>query len=169
MAYLYTRKNGRSEIREARSTPRGPRSYTLASFSGPLTAEHLDRAESAARRPFHRAAIIARAHELGVVVTRRSADAPAHELLARLRMDAALDPRLATLLREQLSKLPAEPISDELSDVVEWVGASDAERGRALRDVLRLYDTIARSREPVREAKAEQFPRFEVRAERQAS
>ena len=35
MAYLYCRENGRAEIREAHSTPRGPRSRTLASFRHP--------------------------------------------------------------------------------------------------------------------------------------
>jgi hypothetical protein len=56
-----------------------------------------------------------------------------------------------------------------LVDVIEWLGASDHERGRALRDVLRLYDQIARSRDPVAEPEAARFPRFDVRPERRAS
>ena len=46
MAYFYARKTGRVEIREAYSTPRGPRSRTLASFRGALddtaTTEQLE-------------------------------------------------------------------------------------------------------------------------------
>jgi len=165
MAYLYRRKSGRVEIREARTTARGPRSFTLASFSGPLEPAHLERAEAAARRPFDRARILARARELGVPVAGQGADAEAQALIARLRAGAALDPRLVPLLREQLAGRPAAPLSDELADVAEWLGASDRERGNALRDVLRLYDTIARSRAPVREPARVRFPRFEVRPE----
>lgn len=169
MAYLYARKSGRTEIREARSTGRGPRSYTLASFRGVLTAEHLDRAASAARRPFDRAAIVARAIALEIPVARASADACAHELVAKLRAGASLDPQLVTVLREQLAELDQAPIPDDLADVVEWLGASEHERGRALRDVLRLYDTIARSRDPVREPESARFPRFAIRPAERAS
>ena len=169
MAYLYVRKSGRVEIREAHSTPRGPRSRTLASFKGALTEEHLDRAESASARPFDREAIRIRANELGVPLRRSSADAPAHALIARLRSGARLDPVLVTVLSEQLDACVAAPVSDELADVVEWIGASDHERGCALRDVLRLYDTIARSREAVRTSDRACFPRFAVRPGRRAS
>ncbi len=168
MAYLYMRKSGRVEIREARSTPKGPRSRTLASFTGALTELHLDRAEAAATRAFDRQALRARAAKLGIPVARSSADAAAHALIARLRRGAPLDPRLAGVLGERLALREAAPVPDELEDVVEWIGASDAERGRALRDVLRLSDTIVRSRGAVREREARRFPRFEVRPERRA-
>jgi hypothetical protein len=160
MAYLYVRKMGRTEIREAYSSARGPRSRTLVSFRGPLRPEHLDRAEAAARRPFDREAIRRRARELGIAVEEPCADPAARELLAHLRRGAALDPRLAALVRDRLAAVPAEPISEELADAAEWVGASELERGRALRDVLRLYDQIARSREPVRTAPAVRLARF---------
>jgi hypothetical protein len=172
MAYLYVRRNGRVEIREAHSTPRGPRSRTLVSFKGPLSEEHLDRAELAATRGFARAALCRRAEELGVRVERASADSCAHALIAGLRSGARLDPVLVGLLRTRLDELPAAPAPDDVGDVVEWLGASDHERGRALRDVLRLYDQIARSREPVDEPAqrlSPGFPRFAVRAERRAS
>jgi hypothetical protein len=169
MAYLYLRKSGRVEIREAHSTPRGPRSRTLASFRGALSEEHLERAESAATRPFDRAAIRLRATELGVPIVRASASSDARSLLARLRSGARIDPVLVGLLREQLDGRACAPVPDELADVAEWIGASDYERGLALRDVLRLYDTIARSRDPVREPEAARFPRFAVRPERRAS
>lgn len=163
MAYLYLRKSGRAEIREAHTTPRGPRSFTLASFQGPLTEEILERAEAAANRPFDRTAIRERARELEIPIARPSADAAAHALTARLRSGSRLDPVLVTILREQLAGIEARPVGDDVSDVVEWIGASEFERGRALRDVLRLYDTIVRSREPVIEVAAPRFPRFQVR------
>lgn len=167
MAYLYVRRTGRVEVREAHSTPRGPRSRTLASFRGPLSDEILDRAESASTGRFDRDALRARAAELGVRVAPAVADPRA--LIARLRRGARIDPVLATVLRGQLESAAAAPVSDDLADVIEWIGASDAERGRALRDVLRLYDTIARSRDAVREPAAVRFPRFEVRPGRRAS
>jgi hypothetical protein len=169
MAYLYQRKSGRTEIREAHSTERGPRSRTLVSFRGSLRPEHLDRAEAAARRPFDRDALRRRARELGVAVEAPCADGAARELIARLRRGASLDARLAALLRDQLSALPAHALPEELAETAEWIGASEHERGRALRDVLRLYDAIARSREPVRAAPEPRFPRFASRPARAAS
>jgi len=169
MAYLYQRKGGRAEIREAHTTARGPRSRTLVSFRGPLRYEHLDRAEAAARRPFDRDALERRARELGIGVEEPRADSAAREVIARLRRGAALDARLAALLRDQLAALPADPIPVDLADAAEWVGASEVERGRALRDVLRLYGAIAESREPVRAAPAPRFPRFASRPGHAAS
>lgn len=169
MAYLYIRRNGRVEIREAHSTPRGPRSRTLVSFQGALTEPLLDRAESASARGFDRDAIRGRARELGVPVAHPVADAEAHALIARLRRGARIDPVLVSVLREQLASREAAPVPEELADVIEWIGAGDHERGDALRDVLRLYDRIARSRDAVREPEARRFPRFEVRPGRRAS
>jgi hypothetical protein len=169
MAYLYVRKNGRVEIREAHSTPRGPRSRTLASFHGPLSEAHLDRAEFASTRPFDREALRGRAEELGVPLLRSSADPPARALIAQLQRGAQLDPVLVSVLREQLDRREAVPVPDDLGDVIEWIGAGDHERGRALRDVLRLYDRIVRSRDAVREPDAARFPRFAVRPGRRAS
>jgi hypothetical protein len=162
MAYLYSRAGGRVEIREAHTTPRGPRSRTLASFRGALSDAHLDRAEAAARRPFDRAALVRRARERGVPVEQRRADGPARALLAALRRGAPLDPRLRVLLQDQLGGQALPPLAEDLGDVADWLGASDVERGLALRDVLRLYDTIARSREPVRAAEPARFPRIQT-------
>ena len=58
---------------------------------------------------------------------------------------------------------------DDLAEAAEWIGAREIERAAALRDVLRLYGAIARSREPVREAPAARFPRFASRPRRAAS
>jgi len=165
MAYLYQRPGGRCEIRESHSTPRGPRSRTLVSFQGALTPELLDRAESAARRPLDREAIERRARQLGIAVRERRADAAARRTLALLRSGAALDPRLASLLSEALAELPREPIPERLADAAEWIGASDVERGRALRDVLRLYGAIAASPDAAPPPDGDRFPRFESRRE----
>ena len=169
MAYLYVRKSGRAEIREAHTTPKGPRSRTLASFQGALTEEHLERAAAASTRHFDRDAIRARARELGIPVADSTALSPAHALVARLQRGAWLDPVLVSVLRERLEAMEATEVPDELTDVVEWIGASDHERGRALRDVLRLYDTIARSPDAAPAREAPRFPRFQVRPGRQAS
>jgi hypothetical protein len=93
----------------------------------------------------------------------------ARALLARLRSGARLAPVLVSLLREQLDARESAPVPDDLLDAIEWIGASDHERGRALRDVLRLYDRIRRSRGTVREREAPRFPRFDVRPVRRAS
>jgi hypothetical protein len=169
MAYLYVRKSGRVEIREARSTARGPRSRTLVSFRGPLTERHLDRAESAAASGLDRAVRRARAEALGVPIERSSAASAVRVLLARLRNGERVDPVLVGALRDRLDRSESAPAPDELVDVIEWIGASDHERGRALRDVLRLYDRIRRSRGALREREDPRFPRFEVRPERRAS
>jgi hypothetical protein len=139
------------------------------SFQGALTSELLDRAESAAQRPVDRAALERRARELGIGVTPCRADAPARELLARLRGGAPLDPRLASLLRDALARQTAAPLPDALADVAEWIGAGEAERGRALRDVLRLYGAIAGSRDAVQAPRRERFPRFETHTRSEAS
>jgi hypothetical protein len=164
MAYLYQRPDGRIEIREAHASERGPRSRTLVSFRGALTPEHLDRAEARATRPLDRAALRARARARGVPVREAGAAAAARSLLARLRRGDALDPDLAAVLREALAPHAAPAVPAALAEVSEWLGASDAERGEALRDVLRLYGTVADSREPVRQRPAPGFPRFRSRA-----
>jgi hypothetical protein len=169
MAYLYLRKTGRVEIREAVATPRGPRSRTLASFRGALTEEALERAESVATRAIDRGALRRRAAELGVPIAPTRAEPEARALLARLRSGAPLDPVLAGLLTEQLATRETAPLPDELGDVVEWLGASEHERGRALRDVLRLYDRIARSPDAAPAREGERFPRFAVRPASRAS
>ena len=169
MAYLYTRRSGQVEIRESRATPKGPRSRTLASFRGPLTDALLDQAEARATARFDRRTLVAKAAALGIRFLPDKADAAARKLLAALRRGAPLEPVLATALKRALEPLETAPIPDAVLDVVEWLGASDIERARALRDVLRLYDTIARSRDPVPMQPPAQLPRIPPEARRQAA
>jgi len=69
-------------------------------------------------------------------------------------------PVMTTLLREALARAPAEPVPERLAEVAEWVGAPEAERGRALRELLDLYGRIAAHRPPRRERERRRFPRF---------
>jgi len=166
VAYLARRPGGRFDIRESVLTARGPRSRTLATFRGALTSEVLERAGRRATRPLDLDRLRARAAGLGIPVSERRHDRAARELLAALRSGARLDPGLAHLLREALAAQPASPPPAPLREVAEWIGADDAQRGRALRDLLRVSDRIVRSREPVREREAVRFPRIRSRRAR---
>jgi hypothetical protein len=125
-----------------------------------LTPEVLDQAEAAARRPFDRHALLRRARRKGVPVTRERRHPEARKLLAQLRTGRALDPTLVTLLRGALELLVAEPVPPHLNDVAEWVGRSEAARGKALRGLLRMASRVLRSRGPLREPPVQAFPRF---------
>ncbi len=163
MAYLVRRSPARFDIRESVTTPDGPRSKTLATFQGALTPEVLDEAERSATRPFERHRLEARARALGVPVTERREDRAAREMLAALRSGVAIDPVLIALLKQRLDELPAAPVPSSLAEVSDWVGANEAERGTALRDLLRLSDRIVRSRRSVRTRPHVPFPRFRSR------
>jgi hypothetical protein len=165
MAYL-TIRAGRCDIREAVHTAAGPRSRTLVSFRGALTPELLERAAARARRPFDPAALIARARVRGIPVTERRDDRPARELLAALRAGARIDPVLVTQLREALAGLPAAPAPAALADVAEWVGASDAERGQTLRELLGVTERVLAGRPKLREPARPRFPGIPVRGKR---
>ena len=169
MAYLVRRSSERFDLREAFATPAGPRSRTLATFRPPLTPEILERAAARATRPFDRAAILARAAQLGVSATERREDRAARELLAGLRAGAPIDPVLVTLLRDALASAESAPVPERLAEVAEWVGAPDAQRGAAVRDLLRLSDRIVKARGAVRSRPKPKFPRFSSRHGRRRS
>ena len=160
MAYLVKRAGERIEIRESLSTPRGPRSRQLARFSGVLTPAVLAEAEARATRPFDAAALERRARVLGIPVELRAPEHEARALLARLRRGDPLDPVLAGLLGRALADLPTAPVPDGLEEVAEWVGATPAARGAALRDLLDTCGRIAASRPPPGETRYQSFPRF---------
>lgn len=160
LAYLVRRPGGRFDIRESVATPSGPRSRTLATFRDTLSPEVLDLAESRASRRFGRGDLVLRAAALGLPVSERREDRAARDLLAALRRGARVDPVLVKLLRDTLARLPATTAPATLTEAAEWLGAGTAERGRALRDLLRLSDRIARWRKPVRSRPRRAFPRF---------
>lgn len=153
------------EIRECRTTARGPRQYVLARFRGVLTPEVLQRAEARAQRPFDRAKLLASARRRGIPVSTHRTDAAARHLLAELRAGASIEPGLVALLREALGMLEAEALPEHLDDAADWIGRSQAERGKALRGLLRTASRIARSAGPRREPEQAPFPRFDSRAD----
>ena len=162
MAYLVRRSPGRTEIRESYATPEGPRSRVLASFSGPLTRDTLARAAARASRRFDAAAVARRARAMRIQVRERSREPEARALLSRLRRSDPLDPALVAALRRALAQRPETPAPEAFAEVSEWIGASAAERGAALRELLDLYGRIAQSRPPQRQPTParEHFPRF---------
>lgn len=145
MASLTIRRDGRYEIRESESTRRGPRSRTLAIFSE-LTDAHLDRAAARARGRFDREAILARARELGVPIQASPATRLALELIAQIHRGEVVAPSVALVLGEALGRDSGSRLPDDVAPAVEWLGRSEEERGRAVRELLRLADRIVRSR-----------------------
>jgi hypothetical protein len=159
------RTQGRAhEIRECRSTERGPRQYVLARFKGVLTPEVLERAEARAKRRFDRAKLLESARRRGIPVSSHRTDTAARRLLAELRAGGSVEPGLVALLREALGMLAAEPLPEHLEDAAEWIGRSQAERGKALRGLLRTASRITRSTGPRREPEEPRFPRFHSQA-----
>jgi hypothetical protein len=149
------------EIRECRSTERGPRQYVLARFKDVLTPEILAEAASRAQRPFHAEKLIASARARGVAVTSERRHAAARRLLGEMRAGRTPEPSLATLLKQALETVEERPLPAHLADAADWVGRSEASRGRALRGLLRAASRVVRSRGPRRSApEARRFPRF---------
>ena len=171
MAFVTRRRDGRFEIREAHRGARGPRARSLASFRGALSPEILDAAEARASRPFDRARLVAAAEAIGLPVVSWRECRPARELIAWLRGGHRLDPTLASLLRGLLEATTARDAGSApapLAEVCEWLGAAEAERGHALRGLLRVSDRILQSRGPLRRPEERRFPRFESRPRRAA-
>jgi hypothetical protein len=160
MAFLSRRKDGRIEIRETRRTPRGPRATTLASFRGALSPDILEAAAERAHAPLDTAALWRRAAELGIPTTERRDERATRKLIAQLRRGMLPSPVLLAALRDTLERLPAPPVPDRLAELVDWIGADEAERGRALRGLLRVSDRIVASRAPVRVREDKPFPHF---------
>lgn len=163
MASIRTQGNAH-EIRECRSTDRGPRQFTLARFSGVLTPEVLDEAAARARRPFDRRKLVAAARARGIAVNPHRAHTHARRLLAELRAGLDLEPTLVRQLREVLGLMAERPLPEHLEDAAEWVGESDAVRGKALRGLLRVASRVMRSGESIPPPEGEAFPRFSSRA-----
>ena len=148
------------EIRECRSTDRGPRQFTLARFKGVLTPEVLAEAAARAQRPFEAHKLVASARARGIAVTTETRHAAARRLLGELRAGHRPDPSLVALLKRALAPIEESALPEHLADVADWIGRSEASRGKALRGLLRAGSRVARSRGPRRMASGARFPRF---------
>lgn len=154
------RQGSRYEIRECRSTPDGPRQYTLARFDDVLTPDVLDEAAAQAQRPFDAAKLVARARERKIPVSTRRRHDAARELIAELRSGRTLEPSLVALLQQALAAHEARALPAHLADAADWVGRSEAARGKALRGLLRTASRVVQSRDARLPLPEERFPRF---------
>jgi hypothetical protein len=163
MAFIVPTKKGIFEIRESRSTPKGPRSRTLASFKE-LDRETIEKAQARAKKPPSAANLREAALRAGAPVAPAPVDRVARDLLGKLARGEKLDPMLKRLLLDALenedrSDRPANPsaaVSDSARSVSEWVGASPREKGEVLEDLLSMVDALPLRRRPETIA----FPRF---------
>lgn len=163
MAHIRERREGTFEIRESRRTPKGPRARVLASFTGALTNRVLDLAEANATQPWNRNDLVAQARAKGIPYVESLADSDARRLLIDLRRNRTLDSNLVQLLMDELSQMEAKEIPVELEDAVDWLGADAAERGSALRGLLRLSDQIVQSRSRPLKRPDSVYPRLVAR------
>jgi hypothetical protein len=163
MAFIVATKPGRFEVRESVSTPKGPRSRTLASLSE-LTPEVIEKARRRAKRSFDEAALREAALRVGAPVAEPPVDRAARETLRLLARGKRLDPMLRRLLADALGDeerydRPRDPealVSAEARSASEWAGADSGERAEALRQLLELADAL-----PVRRRHPEiGFPRL---------
>jgi hypothetical protein len=155
MSFVVARRDGRFEVRESIATLRGPRARTLATFRV-LDDDVLRRAEARATRPFDRDLTRRRARAAGAPVAEPDAAGDAIRLLVGLTSGASLPPVLAAALRDRLARDAGE-LPDSIPPLAEWLGAGPAERGEALRELLRLTDRLPA---PRRARRGRPFPRI---------
>ena len=154
------RQGERFEVRECLETRNGPRQRVLARFDRVLTPEVLDEAAARARRPFDRDALLGRARQRGIPCEDRYRSGDARRLLAALRSGQPIQASLVGLLESALREHESRSVPAHLEDAAEWLGTSDAARGKALRGLLRTASRAVQSRGPLRERPQDRFPRF---------
>jgi hypothetical protein len=169
MAYLVKRSGDRIEVRESRSTQKGPRTRQLARFAGALTPAVLARAAARARRPFDPDALVRRARVMGIPVDARAPEREARALLERLRRNDAIDPVMAGLIVRALEGVATAKVPEHIAEVSDWIGASPAARGAALRDLLDAFGRIAASKPLRRERRRTPYPHFSSAQTKKAS
>ncbi len=142
MAFVVPTKRGEFEVRESRSTPRGPRSRTLVTFKE-LSDEVIEKARAKAAKPPGAEELRDAARRAGATMAPKPIDRAARALISELGRGGDLDPGLRRMLVELLAE-DAKPRSagDASHSVAEWMSATPAERGRALVDLLLLADAL---------------------------
>lgn len=150
-------------MRESRSTPKGPRSRTLASFKE-LTEATIEKVQARATKPPSAEELREAALRAGAPVSGPPVDEAARELLGLIANGSSPDPMLKRLLldaleREDRVNRPTDStatVSDAARAAAAWIDTSPQRRGETLRDLLLLADAL-----PVRLRSAEiDFPRL---------
>jgi hypothetical protein len=164
MAFVVPTQRGRFEVRESRSTARGPRSQTLASFTE-LTDEVIEKARQKAAKPPSAEELRRAARRAGAPVARPPIEQAARELIAELAKGNRVDPGLRQILIELLQKgnrgdARPSPANEAACSVAIWMAATPKERGRALFDLLLLVDALPSGG---RRSKPLGFPRLDSR------
>jgi hypothetical protein len=140
MTFIVATRHGGWEIRESRTTPKGPRSRTLATFRE-LTEDVIEQARARASKPLGEEELRTGAMRVGAPVAGPPADRAASDLLGELA--AGRKPRRA--LRGLIAaSFDEEDVShsDATGSVAEWVAATPKQRGEALLDLLLLTDRL---------------------------
>lgn len=144
MAYVVHNRSGAWEIRESRTTEKGPRSRTLATFET-LTGEVIAAAAARSESGLDAAKLRRAAVKAGAPLPESAADQAAATLLKELGEGRRPRRALEVLLAGSVTR--ERPIvSDEARSAVEWLGTSLEQRGEALRDLLLLGDALPHKR-----------------------
>jgi hypothetical protein len=145
MAFVVPTKRGEFEIRESRSSPKGPRSRTLATFRE-LSDEVIEKARAKAVKPPDPEDLRDAARRSGATVAPRPVDRAARELIAELAKGRRLDPSLRRLVTDLLERENGaggrKPATDAERSAAEWMASTPRERGNALFDLLLLADAL---------------------------
>jgi hypothetical protein len=159
MAFVVSTKRGTFEIRESQSTPKGPRSRTLATFSE-LDEEAIERARGRAAKPIDAERLRTAARRVGAPTAQAPANRAARELLAEIGINREPEPKLRRLLSAMLgdptgsSIIPADPSRA----VAQWMAATPRDRGKTLVELLLLADALPHGD---RRGKPLRFPRLD--------
>lgn len=159
MTFIVPTKRGEFEIRESRSTPKGPRSRTLATF-GELSDEVIEKARARAAKPPSPGQLRNAARRVGAPVAQAPVDRATRELIAELGKGEEPEPKLRRLLSTMLAANPTAAVAPPgpSHSVAEWMVATPRERGKTLVDLLLLADALPSGG---RKGKPLHFPRLE--------
>jgi hypothetical protein len=143
MAFIVSTKRGTFEIRESRTTSRGPRAKTLVSFTE-LTDEAIAKAQRKARKPLDAEEMRRAARRVGAPIAGRPVDRAARQLIAELARGTEPAPKLRRLLVDALGGGWSEPATSPASSrsAAEWIAATPEQRGKTLEDLLLLADAL---------------------------
>ncbi len=106
---------------------------------------------------------------MGIPVDARAPEREARALLKRLRRGDAIDPVMAGLIVRALEGVATAKVPEHVAEVAEWIGASPAARGAALRDLLDAFGRITASKPLRRKRRRTPYPHFSSAQKKAAS